>query len=190
MATSTSTEEEVKRFETPEGMVINRPYKEKFAAILTMEALTLIAELHRKFNSTRYTLLENRKKVQENIDNGIPLGFLPETKDIREGDWTVDPVPADLQDRRVEITGPVDRKMVINALNSGAKMFMADFEDSNSPKWTNNIGGQINMKDAIRKTITFKNKAGKKYELNDEIATLLIRPRGGHLLEKHIIVDG
>lgn len=187
---ATETTESIKEFITPEGMSINRPYSEDFAAILTMEALTLIVELHRKFNSTRYTLLENRKKVQENIDKGKPLGFLPETADIRNGDWTVDPVPADLQDRRVEITGPVDRKMVINALNSGAKMFMADFEDSNSPVWANNIGGQINLKDALRRTITFTNEAGKEYKLNDKVATLLVRPRGWHLLEKHIIVDG
>lgn len=189
MATTTNTTEPVKSFETPEGMVINRPYREEFASILTMEALTLIRDLHRKFNSTRYTLLESRKKVQENIDKGIPLNFLPETEDIRNGDWTVDPVPADLQDRRVEITGPVDRKMVINALNSGAKMFMADFEDSNSPKWRNNIGGQINMRDALRRTISFTNENGKEYKLNDKVATLLVRPRGWHLLEKHIIID-
>jgi malate synthase len=146
--------------------------------------------LHRKFNATRYTLLENRKKVQEDIDKGIALHFLPETADIRNGDWTVDPVPADLQDRRVEITGPVDRKMIINALNSGAKMFMADFEDSNSPNWANNIQGQINLGDAIRRTITFSNKGGKEYKLNPKVATLLVRPRGWHLLEKHVIIDG
>ena len=118
------------------------------------------------------------------------MRFLPETAEIRNGDWQIDPVPADLQDRRVEITGPVDRKMIINALNSGAKMFMADFEDSNSPSWANNIQGQINLYDAIRRTITFTNKQGKEYKLNPKVATLLVRPRGWHLLEKHIIVDG
>ncbi len=190
MSNSTSTKETPKTFSTPEGMSITSPYKAEFEAILTMEALTFIRELHRKFNATRYTLLENRKKVQEDIDSGKALHFLPETADIRNGDWTVDPVPADLQDRRVEITGPVDRKMIINALNSGAKMFMADFEDSNSPSWSNNIQGQINLKDAIRRTITFSNKGGKEYKLNPKVATLLVRPRGWHLLEKHIIIDG
>jgi malate synthase len=190
MSNSTSTKETPKTFSTPEGMSITSPFKAEFEAILTMEALTFIKALHQKFNATRYLLLENRKKVQEDIDSGKPLRFLPETAEIRNGDWQIDPVPADLQDRRVEITGPVDRKMIINALNSGAKMFMADFEDSNSPSWANNIQGQINLYDAIRRTITFTNKQGKEYKLNPKVATLLVRPRGWHLLEKHIIVDG
>lgn len=190
MSSSTSTKETQKSFATPEGMSITSPYKPEFEAILTMEALEFIKALHQKFNATRYTLLENRKKVQEEIDNGKKLDFLPETEHIRNSEWTVDPVPADLQDRRVEITGPVDRKMIINALNSGAKMFMADFEDSNSPSWANNIQGQINLGDAIRRTITFSNKQGKEYKLNPKVATLLVRPRGWHMLEKHVIVDG
>ena len=118
------------------------------------------------------------------------LDFLPETKQIRDGDWTCAPIPADLRDRRVEITGPTDRKMVINALNSGAKMFMADFEDANSPTWENMVEGQINLRDAIRRTITFTNPDGKEYQLKEKVAVLLVRPRGWHLFEKHVLVDG
>ena len=116
--------------------------------------------------------------------------FLPETEHIRQGDWTIAPVPADLQDRRVEITGPAERKMIINALNSGAKVFMADFEDSHSPTWEGAISGQINLRDAVRRTITFSNPDGKQYTLNEKTATLLVRPRGWHLVEKHVLIDG
>lgn len=166
---------------------LNPAYQE----ILTEEALQFVVALQDKFNATRKELLQNREKRQAEIDGGKMPTFLPETKDIREGDWKCAPQPADLLDRRVEITGPVDRKMVINALNSGAKMFMADFEDSNSPNWANNIEGQINLRDANLRTITFENpKNGKKYQLNDEVATLLVRPRGWHLEEKHVTYKG
>lgn len=161
----------------------------EFAEILTPEALEFVYQLHKSFNSRRKELLQKRIERQHEIDGGKLPDFLPETKHIRESEWTVAPLPADLQDRRVEITGPVDRKMIINALNSGAKVFMADFEDSNSPTWENNIQGHINLRDAIRKTISFKNEAGKEYKLNEKVATLLVRPRGWHLLEKNILID-
>lgn len=155
------------------------------------EAMQLVAKLHRKFNARRLELLGLRHERQVLIDQGRLPDFLPETKDIREGDWVAAPIPNDLQDRRVEITGPVDRKMIINALNSGAKMFMADFEDSNSPTWSNCIEGQINLKDAIDGTIAYTNpENGKEYQLNPETATLLVRPRGWHLHEKHVSIDG
>lgn len=154
------------------------------------EAMELVVKLHNKFNARRLELLAAREERQKQIDKGILPDFLPETKEIREGDWVAAPIPADLQDRRVEITGPVDRKMVINALNSGAKMFMADFEDSNSPTWSNCIEGQVNLRDAINKTIAYKNEAGKEYKLNENVATLLVRPRGWHLPEKHVTVNG
>ncbi|GEK32706.1 malate synthase A [Kurthia sibirica] len=159
--------------------------------ILTPEALNFIASLHKQFNNRRLQLLEARQERQRALDDGGTLDFLPETAAIRKGDWTIAPLPDDLQDRRVEITGPVDRKMVINALNSGAKMFMACFEDATSPTWANMIEGQKNMKDAVAKTISFENpKNGKQYTLNDEIATLLVRPRGLHMNEKNIEIDG
>ncbi|MEM6965137.1 MAG: malate synthase A [Bacteroidota bacterium] len=159
--------------------------------ILTAEALTFLKQLHQKFNARRKELLEQRKIRQQKIDEGTLPDFLPETKSVRADDWQVAELPADLLDRRVEITGPVDRKMIINALNSGAKVFMADLEDSNSPSWKNNMEGQINLRDAVNRTITFENpKNGKFYQLNDEIATLMVRPRGWHLEEKNMTVDG
>lgn len=169
---------------------INAPITPEYAQILTPEALIFVEKLQKKFNKTRLELLAARQNRQKEIDGGKLPDFLPETKQIRESDWVAAPIPADLQDRRVEITGPVDRKMIINALNSGAKMFMADFEDSNSPYWSNNIEGQINLRDANRRTISFKNEAGKEYKLNENIATLLVRPRGWHLNEKHVTADG
>jgi malate synthase len=176
---------------TVKGVQINAPLNDAYREILTPEALEFVATLQRKFNQTRKELLAKREVRQKEIDGGKLPDFLPETKEIREGDWKCAPQPADLQDRRVEITGPVDRKMVINALNSGAKMFMADFEDSNSPKWENNIEGQINLRDANLRTISYTNPSnGKEYKLNAEVATLLVRPRGWHLLEKHVTVDG
>lgn len=171
-------------------MEIKATISPEYAEILTPEALAFVVKLQRKFNATRKELLKAREEKQKQIDAGNLPDFLPETKEIREGDWVAAPIPADLQDRRVEITGPVDRKMIINALNSGAKMFMADFEDSNSPTWTNTIEGQINLRDAIRKTISFKNENGKEYKLNETTATLLVRPRGWHLPEKHVLIDG
>ena len=161
-----------------------------FDEILTPDALAFVAKLHRTFNGRRLDCLQRRAERQTMLDGGGTLDFLPETKEIRDGDWTCAPIPEDLRDRRVEITGPTDRKMVINALNSGAKMFMADFEDANSPTWANMIEGQINLRDAIRRTITFTNPDGKKYQLKDKLAVLLVRPRGWHLVEKHVLVDG
>ena len=174
----------------PAGMKITGNFSPEYAEILTPEALTFLANLHRKFNSRRIELLQRRIQRQKQLDAGTLPDFLAETKHIRDGDWKVAPVPKDLQDRRVEITGPTDRKMVINALNSGANMYMADFEDSNTPTWENQILGQINMRDAVRGTISFSNPEGKQYKLNAKIATLLVRPRGWHLEEKHITVDG
>lgn len=175
----------------PAGMLISGEMNEAYKSILTPEALHFLAELHEKFNPTRLELLENRIKRQAEIDNGVLPDFLEETKSVRESDWKVAPLPQDLLDRRVEITGPVDRKMIINALNSGAKVFMADFEDSNTPSWTNNINGHINLRDAINGTISYENpKNGKLYRLAPETATLLVRPRGWHLEEKHITIDG
>ena len=161
-----------------------------YEEVLSDEALGFIANLHRKFNNTRLKLLEERKQRQNSIDQGEMPGFLAETASVREGDWKVNPIPADLQDRRTEITGPVDRKMVINALNSGAKVFMADFEDANAPTWENTIEGQINLYDAIRRQIDFTAPNGKEYKLKEKTAVLKIRPRGWHLEEKHVLVDG
>ena len=174
-----------------EGLKIDAEISSAYAEILTPEALAFVMKLQRKFNTTRLELLEKRDLRQKQINGGHLPDFLPETKAIREGDWLAAPLPADLQDRRVEITGPVDRKMIINALNSGAKVFMSDFEDSNSPTWSNNIEGQINLRDAIGKTISYSNpENGKSYKLNDKTAVLMVRPRGWHLPEKHVTVDG
>ncbi|MEP7284415.1 MAG: malate synthase A, partial [Chloroflexota bacterium] len=161
-----------------------------YAEILTPEALQFIATLVRRFAPIREALLARRRERQIEIDNHKLPDFLPETAHIRDSNWHVAPIPADLMDRRTEITGPVDRKMIINALNSGAKVYMADFEDSNTPKWANNIEGQINLHDAINGTIDYVSPEGKTYQLKDKIATLMIRPRGWHLLEKHVLVDG
>jgi malate synthase len=158
--------------------------------ILTPEALDFLVELQREFNPRRLELLRERSVRQQAIDRGELPQFPEQTRYIREGDWRVDPVPADLQDRRVEITGPVDRKMVINALNSGARCFMADFEDAHAPTWDATLDGQINVRDAVRGTIEFVSPEGKRYKLNERVATLLVRPRGWHLPEKHLQVDG
>jgi malate synthase len=161
-----------------------------YAEILTPEAVRFVASLAAKFEGRREELLARRQERQGEIDAGHFPDFLTETTDIRLSEWTVAPIPHDLTDRRVEITGPVDRKMVINALNSGANVFMADFEDANSPTWSNNVEGQINLRDANRRTIEFTSPEGKKYKLNDKVATLLVRPRGWHLNEKHVLRDG
>lgn len=168
------------------GSLENQSYSE----ILTKEALEFLEKLERKFGNRRKELLKMRQERQKRMNEGEMPRFLEETKHIREGDWTISPVPEDLQDRRVEITGPVDRKMVINALNSGAKMFMACFEDATSPTWENMMEGQINLRDAVNRTIEFVNEQGKVYKLNEQTATLIVRPRGLHLEEKHILVDG
>lgn len=164
---------------------------DEYQEILTDEAKIFLLELHDKFNERRLKLLADRESEQAYFDAGNDPSFPEETKNIRESNWVCASLPEDLLDRRVEITGPVDRKMVINALNSGAKTFMADFEDSNSPKIENNLNGQINLRDAIRKTITFYNeKKDKTYSLNEQTATLIVRPRGLHLNEKHFLVNG
>jgi len=158
--------------------------------VLTPDALAFVVRLHRTFNPTRRALLERRAARQRELLAGALPDFLPETRHIRESRWTVAPAPPDLQDRRVEITGPVYRKMMINALNSGAQVFMADFEDALSPTWTNVISGQKNLMDAVRRTIEFVSPEGKVYRLQDKTATLLVRPRGWHLGERHVRVDG
>jgi malate synthase len=157
--------------------------------VLTPEAREFVSLLHRQFNPRRVELLAARAARRERLAAGELPDFLPETQEVRDGEWTVAPPPADLQDRRVEITGPVDRKMVINALNCGAKVFMADFEDANSPTWANCIEGQANLMDAARREIRL-DTGEKTYELNEETATLLVRPRGWHLVERHFEVDG
>lgn len=173
------------------GLSIAGSIEKGFEEILTIDALAFLIALHRQFNATRKELLAKRQLRQQDIDKGNLPTFLPETKQVRNGNWKVAPIPADLQDRRVEITGPVNRKMIINALNSGAKVFMADLEDSNSPSWKNNIEGQINLRDAVNRTITFENPKNKKsYQLNEKLATLMVRPRGWHLEEKNILVEG
>ena len=159
--------------------------------VLTPEAQGFLAKLHRTFNARRGELLAAREERQKKIDAGGTLSFPPETASVRSGDWKVAPIPADLQDRRVEITGPCDRKMMINALNSGAKVFMADCEDAQSPSWANQVNGQVNLMDAVRRTISLVDAArGKTYELSPTTATLLVRPRGWHLPERHFAVDG
>ena len=158
--------------------------------VLTEEAERFLTELAHRFEPRRQELLSRRRARQKELDAGKLPDFLPETANVRESAWTVAPIPRDLQDRRVEITGPVERKMIINALNSGANVFMADFEDSNSPTWRNNIEGQLNLRDAVRRTISFSSPEGKRYELSEKTAVLMVRPRGWHLEEKHFRVDG
>src|SRR5579862_8783410 len=165
--------------------------KPGYDRVLTPEAVAFVVELQRKFGGDRKRLLDRRAEVQEQLDQGWKPDFLPETKSVRDGDWTVAPLPKDLLDRRVEITGPTDRKMVINALNSGANVFMADFEDANTPTWDNLIEGQLNLIDAVRRTIEFDDPtSGRHYELKPKTAVLLVRPRGWHLPEAHVIIDG
>jgi malate synthase len=176
--------------QAPAGVQLLAEVTAAFAEILTPDALAFVAKLQRAFGGRREECLQRRHQRQAALDRGETLGFLAETKQIREGDWICAPIPADIRDRRVEITGPTDRKMVINALNSGAKIFMADFEDANAPKWNNMVEGQINLRDAIRRSIRFTNPGGKEYRLNEQVAVLMPRPRGWHLLEKHMLVDG
>src|SRR6266568_6897002 len=157
--------------------------------ILTPDASEFLTRLAREFDPRRQELLSQRRTRQQQIDAGQTPDFLTETASIREKEWTVAPIPHDLLDRRVEITGPVDRKMIINALNSGASVFMADFEDSHSPTWTATLQGQANLIDAVRKRIEYVSPEGKKYALHPHVATLMVRPRGWHLVEKHLQVD-
>src|SRR5690348_16940076 len=171
------------------ALTINAPDLPDTAQIITPESLQFLELLVRHFGPRRQTLLQRRRETQECLKSGALPDFLEETREVRERSWTVAPAPADLQDRRVEITGPVERKMMINALNSGASVFMADFEDANSPTWENCVQGQANLIDAVDRTISLQTP-DKSYSLNDAIATLLVRPRGWHLHEKHVLVDG
>jgi malate synthase len=173
-----------------EGIEVHPPSQERYGHILSPEALDFVAALQREFDATRQALLAGRADRQAEFSGGTLPDFLPSTAPVREGDWKVAPYPDDLADRRVEITGPTDRKMLINALNSGARVFMADFEDANAPTWDNMFGGQANLIEAIDRTITFESSEGRQYRLNDEVAVLMPRPRGWHLPEKHILIDG
>jgi malate synthase len=161
----------------------------EFDQVLTPDALEFVAELEREFGGRRRSLLEERRERRARLADGETLDFLSETADTREREWTVAPVPDELQQRWVEITGPTDRKLVINALNSGADGFMADFEDANSPTWRNLVEGQLNLRHAIERTITYDGSDGSHYELGDDPATLLVRPRGWHLPERHLVID-
>lgn len=177
--------------EVPTGLKlqVKAPILPQDERVLSTEAVKFLTTLHHEFHARRITLLANRVGKQESLDNGELPDFLDETQSIRERNWSIAPLPEVLQDRRVEITGPVDRKMIINALNSGAKVFMADFEDSTSPTWRNIMEGQFNLMDAVRGTISYQSEE-KLYEVNDAIASIHVRPRGWHLEEKHIEVDG
>jgi malate synthase len=173
------------------GVEILAPITESHAGILSPEAIDFIVDLQRTFNVRRKELLNAREERQRRLDAGERPNFLEETRSIRESEWTVAPMPADIIDRRVEITGPVDRKMIINALNSGARIFMADFEDSSTPTWNNLLDGHVNLRDAVRRTITYADPTtGKQYKLNEKVAVLFVRPRGWHLEERHVLVDG
>ena len=178
-----------KSFVLPKGMAITGAFEPLYGRVLTPEALEFVARLCRQFAPRRAELLAARATRQKEFDAGAMPDFLPSTKSIRESDWKVADQPADILDRRVEITGPTDRKMVINALNSGASTFMADFEDANCPTWENMVKGQANLMAAVRRTITFEQE-GKHYRLNEKTAVLFPRPRGWHLDEKHVTVDG
>ena len=172
------------------GVEVKEPVPAGYEDVLSPEALAFVAGLQRRFNPTRQALLKAREERQRALDDGARPAFLAATAQVRDSDWRVAPIPADLRDRRVEITGPVERKMMINALNSGARVFMADFEDANSPTWANVIQGQRNLTDAIERTISFENPDGRQYKLNEKVATIMVRPRGWHLPERHVLVDG
>ena len=172
------------------GVEVTEPVPAGCEDVLSQAALGFVAGLHRRFDPTRQALLKAREARQKALDEGARPTFLEATAQVRESEWKVAPIPADLRDRRVEITGPVERKMMINALNSGARIFMADLEDANSPTWANVIQGQRNLTDAIERTISFENPDGKQYRLNEKVATIMVRPRGWHLPERHVLVDG
>ncbi len=175
----------------PEGVQVTGPVGDRYGEVLTEQALRVVADLHRRFGARREELLANRVRVQERLSAGGTLEFLPETEDIRADlSWQVAPPAPGLVDRRVEITGPTDRKMTINALNSGAKVWLADFEDANTPLWENMVEGQLNLLDAVRRQIDFTSDEGKTYALGSDLATIVVRPRGWHLPEKHVLVDG
>src|SRR5690349_1266438 len=173
-----------------EGIEIRGPDVPGAERVVTEDALEFVAMLLRRFGPVRDRLLSRRRETQERLRAGALPDFLPETANVRRDAWTVAPAPADLSDRRVEITGPVERKMMINALNSGAKVFMADFEDALSPPWSNVVAGQRSCWDAVRRCLEFTSPDGKRYALHDQLATLVVRPRGWHLDEKHVRVDG
>ncbi|HYU37599.1 MAG TPA: hypothetical protein VEL29_06645, partial [Gemmatimonadales bacterium] len=172
------------------GLAVHARLESGFAEILTAEAQRFLTTLARAYEGRRQELLARRVERQRRLDAGERPDFLPQTRSVREAVWSVAPIPPDLTDRRVEITGPVDRKMIINGLNSGARVYMADFEDSNAPTWRNNLEGQANLRDAVRGTIGFTSPEGKRYALAPRTATLMVRPRGWHLDEKHVTVDG
>jgi malate synthase len=174
-----------------QGVVLRRALEPGYERVLTAEAIAFVAGLERKFGAERLRLLNRRAEIQRRLDTGWKPDFLPETKSIRDGDWRVAQIPRDIRDRRVEITGPTDRKMVINALNCGANVYMADFEDATTPSWDNLIEGQANLIDAVRRRISFDDpETGRHYALHDQTAVLFVRPRGLHLPEKHVLVDG
>ena len=173
----------------PPGVVVRGPAVPGSERVLTDEALAFVADLQRRFGPVRLDLLRRREERQAELDAGVLPDFLAGTSDVREGDWVVAPAPADLDDRRVEITGPAEPKMMINALNSGARVFMADLEDALSPTWANVVEGQAALMDAVRGTLTFESPEGKSYRLADQTATLVVRPRGWHLVESHVLVD-
>ncbi|HEY0487833.1 MAG TPA: malate synthase A [Mycobacteriales bacterium] len=175
---------------TPAGVEITGPFGDRYDEILTPDALDLLADLHRRFDGRRRDLLADRDRRYAELADGGTLDFRPETQQVRDGDWQVAPPAPGLADRRVEITGPTDRKMTVNALNSGAKVWLADFEDANTPLWENLVGGQLNLYDAIRRQVDFTSPEGKTYALGDDTATIVVRPRGWHLPEKHVLVDG
>ncbi len=172
------------------GIAVTGRITPEYAQILTPDAMAFAARLQRAFGGRRNELLAQRAARQAELDAGKLPDFLPETRGVRDSEWTCAPYPADIADRRVEITGPVDRKMIINALNSGASVFMADFEDANTPRWDNNIQGHLNLRDAIRRRIDYVSPEGKAYKLNEKTAVLFVRPRGWHLPEKHVLIDG
>ncbi len=173
-----------------DGVALRAPPVAEADRIVTPEALRFLRLLAQEFGPRRKALLQRRRQVKQDLKNGAQPDFLAETQPLRDRTWTVAPAPADLDDRRVEITGPVERKMMINALNSGAKVFMADFEDALSPPWANVIAGQANCIDAVRRTLEYASPEGKRYHLAEQLATLVVRPRGWHLEEKHLLVDG
>ncbi|HUE68513.1 MAG TPA: hypothetical protein VMP38_10055, partial [Candidatus Acidoferrum sp.] len=175
---------------TTEQVEVKGKVEGRAGEVLTPDALGFLARMQREFGGRRQELLRKRDERQALLDAGEMPQFLTSTAGVRDAEWTVAKAPKDLQDRRVEITGPTDRKMLINALNSGARVFMADFEDANSPTWSNLVEGQVNLTDAIERRIDFTSPEGKEYKLNEKVATLLVRPRGWHLDERHVEVDG
>src|SRR5467141_2981735 len=175
---------------TTEQIALKGPNEGRFTEVLTPEALAFVGRLQREFGERRLDLMRKRDERQARLDSGELPQFLAETKSVRDSEWKVAKAPWDLEDRRVEITGPTDRKMLINALNSGARVFMADFEDANSPTWSNLVDGQVNLIDAIERRLTFTSPEGKEYRLNEKVATLLVRPRGWHLDERHVVLGG